>query len=170
MAVSDLVSPAAVPNSTGFSLKRSFRKGLGTLFITSLLFTGSVGALREVYAQTPEAPAATSSTRAATLIQDELYFGRSRPGGEVSEEDFRTFLRTVVTPRFPDGLTVVDAIGQFRNSKGVTIREKTKILILIYPNTQQKRQAIQEIISRYKFRFQQESVLRVTDKPARVSF
>lgn len=147
----------------------TLRKSFSTLFITSLLFTGSVASLKEVHAQTPLEPAASLNIT-NILSQDELYFGRTRPRGEVSEEEFQTFLRTVVTPRFPDGLTVVNANGQFRGSAGEIIREKTKLVILIHPNTQDKNRAIQEIIDKYKAQFQQESVLRVTSIPTQVGF
>ncbi len=99
-----------------------------------------------------------------------MYFGRDRPGGEVSEEEFQTFLRTVVTPRFSDGLTVVNASGQFRGNTGEIIKEKTKLVILIHSNTQDENRAIQEIIDKYKAQFQQESVLRVTSIPTQVEF
>lgn len=139
----------------------TLRKSFGALFITSLLFTGSVASLNEVRAQIPVAPAARlNSTN--ILTQDELYFGRNRPVGIVSEQQFQDFLRTVITPRFPDGLTVIDANGQFRNSTGIIVREPTKIVILIHSNSQEERRAIQEIINRYKSQFQQESVLRAT--------
>ncbi|MBE9193611.1 DUF3574 domain-containing protein [Gloeocapsopsis crepidinum LEGE 06123] len=147
----------------------ALRKSFSTLFITSLLFTGSVASLPEARAQIPEAPA-DSLSRTNLLLQDELYFGRSRPGGIVSEEQFQRFLRNVVTPRFPDGLTVFDASGQFRTSTGTIIREPTKVLILIYPNSPAKRRAIEEIINLYKTQFQQESVLRVTSVPVKVGF
>jgi hypothetical protein len=159
------------------SLKQSpkampiLRKSFSALFITSLLFTGSVGSLREARAQIPEAPA-TSEIRTNILVQDELYFGRNRPEpyGEVSDAEFGNFLKAVVTPRFPDGLTVLNALGQFRGSNRTIIREKTKLLILIHSNSQEDRQEIQEIIDKYKDQFQQESVLRVTSVPAQVRF
>ncbi len=147
---------------------QTLRKSFSALFITSLLFTGSIVSLKEVRAQIPQAPA-TSEIRTNILVQDELYFGRNKPVGEVSEQDFQLFLQNEVTPRFPDGLTVVDANGQFLGSNGI-IQEKTKLLILIHSNNQEDRKEIQEIIDRYKAQFQQESVLRVTSKPAQVRF
>ena len=45
----------------------------------------------------------------------QLYFGRSMPGeGTVSDAEFKTFLDQEITPRFPDGLTVIDGGGQWR--------------------------------------------------------
>lgn len=143
---------------------------ISVLLITSLLFTGAVdSSLKEVRAQIPTVPA-TSEIQTNILIQDELYFGRNRPEGEVSEEEFQKFLRTVVTPLFPDGLTVLNASGQFRGSAGKIIREKTKVVVLIYPYSYKNTRAIQEIINKYKQQFQQESVLRVTSIPTQVEF
>src|SRR5262245_20410541 len=40
----------------------------------------------------------------------ELYFGRSIPGGgQVSDNEWEKFLADVVTPRFPDGFTILNA-------------------------------------------------------------
>ncbi|WP_009630848.1 DUF3574 domain-containing protein [Synechocystis sp. PCC 7509] len=147
---------------------RTLRKSFSALFVTSLLFTGSVVWLKEVNAQIPQAPG-ISEIRTNILVQDELYFGRNKPAGEVSEQDFQLFLQNEVTPRFPDGLTVIDAKGQFLSSSGI-IKEKTKLLILIHANSQEDRQEIEEIIEEYKDRFDQESVLRVTSRPAQVRF
>lgn len=147
----------------------TLQKSLGVLFITSLLFTGTLGSLKEVKAQIPVAPV-DSLSRTDILIQDELYFGRSQSEGIISEAEFQKFLSTEITPRFPDGLTVIDANGQFRNRAGIIIKEPTKIVILIYPNSREKRQAIQEIVNLYKSQFQQEAVLRVTGIPIQVEF
>lgn len=147
---------------------QTLRKSFGALFITSLLFTGSVVSLKEVRAQVPQAPA-TSEIRTNIVVQDELYFGRNKSVGEVSNRDFQLFLQNEVTPRFPDGLTVLDANGQFLGSNGI-IKEKTKLLVLIHSNSQEDREEIQEIVDKYKKQFQQESVLRVTSTPKQVRF
>ncbi len=109
-----------------------------------------------------------------SFIRTELFFGRNRTDGpEISETEFAEFLGDTITPEFPDGLTVLDGIGQFRDSDGNTIREKAKVLILLYPS-ETKRQSsrkIERIRTAYKNRFQQQSVLRVDDLlPVRVSF
>jgi hypothetical protein len=100
----------------------------------------------------------------------ELYFGRNRPGGEVTEAEFQHFLDVEVTKRFPDGLTLLSGLGQFREADGTITQEKSKILILLYPPTdRQANQEIEEIRQAYKDQFQQSSVLRVDDFQ-RVSF
>jgi hypothetical protein len=79
----------------------------------------------------------------------------------------------VITPRFPDGLTLLSGHGQFRNSAGVIVEEKSFLLILLYPveDFRASSRRIERIRTLYKERFQQESVLRADDAFAsRVSF
>lgn len=100
----------------------------------------------------------------------ELYFGLSRADGpNITEEEFQGFLDTVVTPRFPDGLTLLSGRGQFRGSSGVVIQEPSKVLILFYPWSNASHRAIEKIRSLYKGTFHQEAVLRV-DSASCVSF
>src|SRR6266508_151525 len=68
-------------------------------------------------------PATTALPTAAVspgrlFTRTELYFGRNRPGGEVSEEEFQHFVDVEVTKRFPDGLTLLGGLGQFREESG----------------------------------------------------
>lgn len=100
----------------------------------------------------------------------ELFFGLSRPdGSEITEEEFQAFVDAEVTPRFPDGLTLLTGSGQFRNSDGDIIQEGSKLLILLYPYSRQSSALVEQIRSAYKDEFQQESVLRV-DEQSCVSF
>ena len=101
----------------------------------------------------------------------ELYFGSAKPDGSVvSEAEFQQFIDREVTPRFPDGLTLLTGYGQFRNSTGVIIKERSALLILLYPlSVRDANRKLQEIRESYKRAFQQESVLRV-DSLATVSF
>ncbi len=89
----------------------------------------------------------------------ELFFGLELPGGnEIHETDFDTFMNSVVTPLFPDGLTVLDAEGQYRTAAGVLVDEPTKVVVLIYPDNAEVRERIAEIIAQYRSQFRQESV------------
>jgi hypothetical protein len=75
-----------------------------------------------------------------------------------------------VTPRFPDGLTLLTGYGQFRNSAGVINKERSHLLILFYPpQMRDASKLIQELRETYKAMFQQESVLR-TDGNSFISF
>jgi hypothetical protein len=102
---------------------------------------------------------------ALPFVRTELYFGTARPGGAVTEEEFRTFLADEITPRFPDGLTLFKSDGQFRSQDDAIVREQSFVLVLLYPyeSTQKSGQRIQHIRDIYKERFGQQSVLRVDD-------
>ena len=100
----------------------------------------------------------------------DLYFGRDRPGGEVTEEEFSHFMDVEVTKRFPDGLTLLSGQGQWQDESGTVVKEKSKLLILLYPlSDRQADREIEEIRTAYKAQFQQSSVLRV-DTLDQVSF
>ena len=107
-------------------------------------------------------------------IRTELYFGLSkRDGTEVTSEEWKRFVDEEVTPRFPDGLTVVDAAGQFRMSSGEIAHEKSRMLILLYKkkDRQNSGAGIEAIRKAYCKKFDQESVMRVDLKqPVEVSF
>ncbi len=143
-------------------------KHLNSLCLTCLLFILPVCPATIARAQLPE----TSETNAkqTNFLKDKLYFGLTKPRGEtISESEWQEFVKTVITPRFREGLTVLDGSGQFLNSSGILIRENSKIVILIYESSSEKNQAINEIIAPYKGTFQQESVLQATSE-AKVSF
>jgi hypothetical protein len=116
----------------------------------------------------PASPAAAAPAVAAActvgdtaMVRDVVYFGRNRPGGgTVSDADWRRFLDEVVTPRFPHGLTVVDATGQWRGQSGVVEQERSEIVTVFHAGDAAARQAIADVAGEYKRRFQQEAVLR----------
>ena len=68
---------------------------------------------------------------------------------------------TVVTPRFPDGLTAWPAQGQWRSPDGAPVREASWVLNIVHAPDAASETAIVEIVDAYKTRFRQESVLRV---------
>lgn len=94
-------------------------------------------------------------------IADLLYFGTDKPNGVVSEEDWSAFLHSVVTPRFPAGLTAWPAFGQWQSAGGSPIRENSFVLNLVHPADAASEAAIRSIVSEYKSRFEQKAVLRV---------
>ena len=107
------------------------------------------------------------------FARTELFFGSKKPdGSEVTNEEFTLFLNEVITPRFPDGLTLLDGRGQFLNAQGKIVKERSWLLILLYPveARQDSSIKIEEIRKLYKQCFQQESVLRVDRCCERVGF
>lgn len=100
-------------------------------------------------------------------VTAELLFGRNIGGRlGVSEADWARFLAAEITPRFPDGLTVVDAAGQWRDGRR-TVREPSKVVLLVLKDGGQAR--IEAIVAAYKKRFRQQSV-GVLLRPACASF
>ena len=107
------------------------------------------------------------------FLRTELFFGTAKPDGTVvTPEEFQQFLDQEITPRFPDGLTLLSGLGQFRGSNGIIVQEKSMLLILLYPVKDQRRNSpkIELIREAYKRAFQQESVLRADSGPELVSF
>jgi len=103
-------------------------------------------------------------------VRTELYFATSRAAGEVTAADFAGFVDHHVTRLFPDGMTVLSGYGQFRKASGQLVKERSYLLILLYPaQLKDANSRIQELRSIYKDTFGQESVLRV-DSFALVSF
>jgi hypothetical protein len=95
------------------------------------------------------------------MVRDTLYFGRNRPnGGIVRETQWRRFLNEIITPRFPDGLTVMKATGQWRNASGYIEREVSEVVTVLHSGDPTARGMISEIIAEYTQRFDQEAVLR----------
>jgi len=98
-------------------------------------------------------------TASASQIRTTLYFGLARPKGAVTELEWQIFLRDEVTKRFPDGLTVWEAEGQWRTPSGTLDHEQSKVLLLVHPDTAAARQSVQAVIDAYRKTFEQESVL-----------
>ncbi|MDP2259800.1 MAG: DUF3574 domain-containing protein [Caulobacter sp.] len=92
----------------------------------------------------------------------ELYFGRNV--GEtvgVTEEAWTAFVDSEVTPRFPDGLTVIDAAGQWRGGDGKIVREPAKAVMIVLSGEDGETAKLDAIRAAYKARFRQESVMLV---------
>jgi hypothetical protein len=94
----------------------------------------------------------------APQIRTTLYFGLSRPKGSISELEWQIFLRDEVTKRFPDGLTVWQAEGQWLNPAGIIDHEQSKVLLLVHADSAAARQSVQAVIQAYRKAFEQESV------------
>ena len=98
-----------------------------------------------------------------------VYFGLEKGSGEtVTEEEWHSFLADTVTPHFPDGLTVLDARGQwFDTDAGRLYRESTKLLNVLVPADAADAgiNAVHDISDVYKQRFEQQAVF-YTSLPA----
>lgn len=107
---------------------------------------------------------ATTSGNARKFVRVELYFGFDRKGSDpVSENEWKEFLETEVTPRFPDGFSVLKALGHYRGRDGTIVTEESRIILLFFPKSDRKKNEapIEAIRAAYKSKFNQESVLRL---------
>jgi Protein of unknown function (DUF3574) len=99
------------------------------------------------------------------MLDVELLLGR----GKASDARWRDFLAREVMPRFPDGLTVYETTGQWRDpTRSVVTRERSRVLRLIVP-AEAPRDKIEAVASSYKKQFAQKSV-GIVMRPACVSF
>ncbi len=142
--------------------RRTAIAGTVTAILLGLTAAGATGtaASDTTGAATPAASPGDSYKRT------ELYFGGSRPDGSViTPAQFELFLDKEVTPAFPDGLTWLEAHGQWMGGK-----EDSYVLIILYPfSDKHANRELEEIRTDYKAQFDQESVLRA-DSVQRVSF
>jgi hypothetical protein len=123
------------------------------------------------FAESAVAQTLTCRTGAQSTAVAELLFGRKigdRIG--VSEAAWGRFLDREVSPRFPDGLTVVDAAGQWRDqTRNRVIREPSKVVTIVLKDAARDQERIDQIVTAYKQRFRQQAV-GVIIRPACVSF
>jgi hypothetical protein len=99
---------------------------------------------------------------AAEMRRLELLFGLTlRDGRKVSPPEWEAFVDAEVTPRFPDGLTVLKGYGQWRTKSGNIARVNTNVLVIWYWPGAESEGKISAIRTAYKSQFGQESVMRV---------
>ena len=113
-----------------------------------------------VSVEATETHAAPTCALGAPRTVATLFFGRNIGQSlGVSEEQWRTFVDSEVTPRFGDGLTMYDAQGQWRDADtGAIVREPSKVLVLILADPGADRAKIEAIAQAYKSQFQQQAV------------
>jgi hypothetical protein len=101
----------------------------------------------------------------------ELMFGRnigSRLG--VNEADWSRFVDREIISRFPKGLIVFNAAGQWRDeASNKIVREPSKLVQIVLPGQAEDIARLNEIVAAYKRRFKQQSVGMIV-RPACVSF
>ncbi|MEW2300948.1 DUF3574 domain-containing protein [Streptomyces sp. NPDC006655] len=139
------------------------------LALAGLLLAGAPTA----YTALADSRPAAAPARGKPYVETRLFFGTARPDGgpAVTDREFTAFVDREVTPDFPDGLTVQNGRGQWRDAHGTIEKERSYELILLYPESAAKGgdRKIEEIRRAYEKAFAQESVGRV-DAHARVDF
>lgn len=109
--------------------------------------------------------------RSADTLKTEVYFGLRLPDGkQVSEEEWGKFLAEIVVPRFPQGLTVIDASGRSANAANTAAPvNPTKLLVLVHPNVGDSQDKLSEVKAEYRKRFGNDAGIFHIDAPVRVA-
>jgi Protein of unknown function (DUF3574) len=129
-------------------------RGAFALFLNIILLAGAAS---PVAAQT--APLSCQGAQQPKLVA-QLLFGRDiGKSVGVSEAAWRSFVAHEITPRFPDGLTIVAATGQWRDPAGDRIvREPSTLVMIVLPGHNDDQARLAAIAGAYKRRFRQQSV------------
>ncbi|BDU15571.1 DUF3574 domain-containing protein [Lysobacter auxotrophicus] len=105
---------------------------------------------------------AARPAQSSEWIRSELYFavGNEDGTGVIDDAQWRSFLDAEVTPRFPDGLTVLDGYGQWRfQQDGRLVRQRAKVLVVLHEGGAKPREDIEAIRLAWKRMTGHESVL-----------
>lgn len=106
-------------------------------------------------------------------VRAELYFSQPAADADAgTDEAFMDFLDNEVTPRFPDGLTLLSGIGQWRGSDGDIGQTRSHVLIILFPGEGMAESSalLEEIRDTYEEQFDQQSVLRADAAAVCTSF
>ena len=159
------------------------------VFASALLLSGiGIGAIAPAFAQGDATPVASSDAATAVdpcpdelfgpdsepWVRTELYFGTTRDDGSAyTPEEFDAFLDTEITPRFPDGLTLLTGLGQWQGEDDEEVlQERSQILIILFPaeTARESSEKLEEIRALYETQFNQFSVLRADAAEVCTSF
>lgn len=137
---------------------------LGTALVGSMLVSSAVLSAEVLAAS--DCPAGSE-----TFTQVELFFGLDIPGGGmVKPEAWDAFVAEQVTPKFPDGLTIYEVLGQWQDATtGETIQESSRVLMMLFQPSPENEASIETIRTTYQQQFYQDSVMRL-DESVCVSF
>lgn len=101
----------------------------------------------------PACPAGQTQFRTAQL------FFTPRTPARLSETELRRFVAQEVTPRFPDGVTVVDGGGQWKGSENRMIRDAAKVVLIVLPSKGDPTAEVEAVRTAYRARFKQEPLV-----------
>lgn len=94
------------------------------------------------------------------MVSITLAFGLSTPDGrQVTAKEWNDFLAKTVTPRFPAGLSVIEAQGQWQEMPAQPVtHEPSRLVWIMAPDSPSLVPALDAIREIYKKRFNQKSV------------
>jgi hypothetical protein len=105
--------------------------------------------------QAPAAQLPCGALGGAPMLEYQLFFGR----GSMSDQQWADFRANVVTVKLPRGFTELDTKGQWMNpSTGRISHESGKMILVIMPDTEASKNAVEGVKDDYLARFHQQSV------------
>jgi len=98
------------------------------------------------------------------MTEAQLLFGRDIPGGgQVSDGDWSKFENEVLSLAFPDGFTVGEAQGAWRDARtGAAVHERTKVVFIEAAGSPELAGRLERVADVYRKRFHQDAVGIVT--------
>ena len=94
----------------------------------------------------------------ATLRTAQLFLG-AKDAGALNDRDLRRFVEQEVTPRFPDGVTVVDGGDQWKGSENKMIRDAAKVVLVVLPAGGDTHRKVEAVRTAYRSKFKQNPVV-----------
>lgn len=94
----------------------------------------------------------------APLRTAQLFLGAKAPATP-TDGDLRRFVDQEVTPRFPDGVTVVDGGGQWKGSENRMIREASKVVLVVLPTSGDTHGKVEAVRAAYRSKFKQDPMV-----------
>jgi len=119
----------------------------------------------------PNAAAACPVPGESPMLIVTLYFGETIPGRPpLTAKEWADFTAQTITPAFPDGFTVTDSTGQWRDPKtGAIDDDPTKVVTVALPQSKTLPVTVLHVMKAYEIRFKQEDV-GITTIPACAGF
>ncbi|MBI5101143.1 MAG: DUF3574 domain-containing protein [Nitrospirae bacterium] len=105
------------------------------------------------------------------FVRTELHFSLcknetcARDADFIADSEWQYFVDFVIAPKFPDGITIVDAQREWINAQSrKMILERSKILVLLHKDGKSETEAIEYIRTSYKQLYRKNSVMKVDSK------
>ena len=117
---------------------------------------------------TPAAPPSPCLVGQEHVRTAQLFLGRKAADWPVTEIELRRFVDQEITPRFPDGVTVLAGGGQWSGPQDQLMRDAAKVVMIILPAKGDILTKIDAVRAAYQTQFRQDSVLILT-QPACVA-
>jgi hypothetical protein len=132
------------------------------LVVANALFVAVMAPACSTARMPPRTPVSCPDPSTKPLVVTKLFFGLSSKNGRgVSDQAWDRFVAAAVTPRFPEGFTVLKARGQYLSTGGTTEVEVSRVIVRVHSGTLEDYRKIEAIAEEYSRAFDQESVLRV---------